>query len=367
MFLLSFPLFVSVDKVPGPTNPVFGPTNAAQETNRVTVTTSLSVQYPVFASVLGLLVLLNLYQLMIVDRIKPEKVGTLPSTLHKAGVVCGLLFCIAALLETLTEVNDWMIFSALVVMDGGCLFGLGYLMLVIYQTFTIAILTVNKTCNGTMQRLTFGILFVALFFMTVLMNSFIAVFNSTFYKSLLILSYSFVNVVIILILWVSFFEIERMLTDTSDDIPKRNSKQPMSPRTASVMGQSNAFMRFKSFAIWLTVFLGAGTVLVVLAGVKLLINPTPFFGQQNTSASFSFVLCCAVVVFSWTSFYSWKSAESMQLSPPPSCNTKSDTPRPGTRRLPSSDTTKSPHSSVDIPSFSTAFARPILSPPEIVI
>ena len=254
------------------------------------------IQYMVMGIWYLVLLVLCVYQLF-VEQINPKKVGALVYIVHRATFLCGTLFFVACVLFCVSETNDETNFAGLVMEDLGVVVGIGFFMLIVYQTFATALASVKKDANSYLQRTIYTLLFCLLFTACAIKNAFMLYFNSTVWQDYFI----FVVVVVIFsavtMLWVSFFELHAILSLATKTLQK----------SAADAVEESALDRFKKFALILTSIMIVGASLDLMFGIIDIQHPRAFYGFQNNSSSFGYAACCAGLVFSWATFYAWRS------------------------------------------------------------
>ena len=273
----------------------------------------LVFQYYVFSGLFLICVLLNVYQILAIEPINPSRVGTLPMTLHRAVVSVGVLFLGSSILFCVSQTNDWTNFIALVFLDLAILVGLGVLMLFTFDTFTTAIMSANKRVDGVWQKTAFLGAFGLLCVGCTLKHVLIAVFDSTLYEEVYALVVAFVNLSTIVMLWISFFEVQRMLVESSNSVSSRRISLTAST-DSSKSNSVSTLGNFERFAIWISTCLAVGSGVDVWLSWDYLYSPQPFFGRQDNAASFSVASACGWCILACSTVFAWKSRADLEAS-----------------------------------------------------
>ena len=258
---------------------------------------SYSPQWPVFACLFFLIVLLNLIQIFYVLRTDQKRVKPLHATMQLACIVSGFWFMAASVAYTVNATNDVSNFMGLVFQSLGFLCSLGFLMKVIYTTFIVAIVSVDRTMDGSWQKWTLSVLLGVLCMCLFIMSVLTLFFNSMFWVGIFTLFYLCIYMGTIVSMWISFFLVKQRLIN-----PALNVLSPTAYNSAA----TQSLQKFQRFGAWISILSLAGSVGVILDSLSNIVNPGPFFGKQDNSATFSITSICGVLIFAWGTYYAWQ-------------------------------------------------------------
>ena len=264
----------------------------------------LSMQYLAFAGIFGVLLCLNVYQILGIEPINPRRVSRLHFTLHRAVVFSGGSFVVSSVFFALSETSDWTNFGGIVCEDLAVVLGLGFLMRVTFESFTSAIMAANAEVDGFVQKVLFAVLFGVLFGALAIKNVLMIFLNSTFYQGILVFVVCIVNLVIIAILWSSFFELRKLMMVTNSGPNRLSLSNPS-------VSFADPLTRFQIFAICITLFLIIGSAAEIATDITNILNPKPFLGSNDNATAFSWAALCGVLVYAWTTFYTWLTPASL--------------------------------------------------------